>query len=377
MAQAAMAPGAPLTPLTAAAAGEAAGDSRFARVPGTPTARLSMNDAAAAIGERLRARAAPGGEASPPDSARNRPASAGQNANAGDSSPRPAADPAADPADPFGALMSRLRGDDAPAPTPAAPGLAPPPTPAPAKANGESYTLDVEGQPQTFTGAELAQHLAKSKDYTAKTQQISALARELNDRQAALAEVLPLVLPYMERMIAETEGGLGAAPDWVKLAETDPGGYIAQKARWDMAQAERQKLDRIRQSQARESDHAKRLRLAEGHKTLVQSLPGWDDPAKRTQMQGLIANWAKKQGYPDQEIGQVYESRHVVTLAKAMLFDRMLSGAKTDAPRLPHVPRGGLQRPAEGELQTAEERFAARPNAANAGALISARRRGR
>lgn len=56
------------------------------------------------------------------------------------------------------------------------------------------------------------------------------------------------------------------------------------------------------------------------------------------------------------------------------MFDRMLSGAKTDAPIVPVVQRGSLPPPATEPVRNAESRFAEKTTARNGADLLIARR---
>lgn len=360
--------------------GAAEGNPRIVqgRAPGQS---LQMGDALKLLSARRRA--PPGGQGQPAPPAAN--ANGAANGAAAPHQAPAAATPAAAPApaaegdDPFAGMLAQARGQPAPAAQEAGQGA--PPAPATA-GTGTEFRLTIGGKEQVFTHDQLADHIGKSHDYTRKMQELSTVGTQVANAQAALNDLLPVVIPYMERLIAEGEASFGGGqPDWRKLAETDPGGYISQRAAWDAAQQERANLDRIRQVQGKEAADAFNARKQAGHAQLVKELPGWADDGKRQRMISEIMGWATKQGYPAAELANVVDARHVITLAKAMMFDRMLSGVKTGAPTIPGGQQVGSGRPPpqqSGTLAEAEAAWADRKDIRSAAKLLVARRgRGR
>jgi hypothetical protein len=104
----------------------------------------------------------------------------------------------------------------------------------------------------------------------------------------------------------------------------------------------------------------------------------WRDDAQRSTVHRDIARWAEsKGGYTRQELQGLSDPRHVESMMKAMMFDRMVEGAKTTAPKPVQTAQVRGVRPppaAAAQVQQAEQAFEARPNARNAAALLSARR---
>lgn len=357
---------------------------------------ISLADASRELGERRRqgrqGRPAPRGAAAQAVAAATAPAAtpAAQAPARPGQAPAQAAAPAQEGAarapeggkpDPFQTILQALTPRQQPEPGAARPatavsngadGTAPA---APATEAGDRITLVIGGKAQGFTPSELAQHVSQAQDYTQKTQRLAGFAREVQTAQAALNEVLPLVMPMLQAQLGNMEANLGPEPDWVKLAETDPGAYAIQRARWDRALAERGKLQQLMQTQQRQTDSESKRRLTEGHKELASALPGWSDPVTRGAIQTELVKWGRTNGFPDHELRTVYEPRHVLTLAKAMMFDRLMSGVSTEMPNIPVVQRGSINVPASAAVSVAEERFAETPSAKNAAQLLTARRR--
>lgn len=351
-----------------------------------PTERLSVRDATKALGQRRREASGQSdgqsggqtGDAAPP---RRRPRSAPAALGSGSvpASDAGAATPAAKTGETGADVLTRLmeglggphaaRADAAKGGDAAAGAAASQPA-----AEGDAVTLEIGGKPQSFTRAQLLDHVLKGTDYTRKSQQLADFARQVQQAQATVAELVPILTPMLEQQIRALEGNLGAEPNWLELARTDPAQYNIKRAEWDMAERERRKLATLQAQQTQQTEAQQKTKLADGHKQLVEALPGWDDPTARGRIQAEIVKWGRANGYPDTELRGLYEPRYVVTMTKAMMFDRMLAGAKTDTPVVPVVQRGSLPPPTTEPVRVAEAHFEERPSVRNAAQLLSARR---
>ncbi len=217
--------------------------------------------------------------------------------------------------------------------------------------------------------------MLKASDYTHKSQRLAEFAREVEHARATVAELVPILTPMLEQQIRTLEGNLGEEPNWIDLARTDPAQYNIKRADWDMAERERKNLAALRNTQNQQTEVQQRVKLAEGHKQLSTALPGWTDPAQRARIQSEIIKYGKANGFPDPELKNIYEPRHIIALTKAMMFDRLMANAKTDAPVLPVVRRGGVPPQTTDAIRQAEQAFGEKPSARNAAMLLSAQRR--
>ena len=109
-------------------------------------------------------------------------------------------------------------------------------------------------------------------------------------------------------------------------------------------------------------------------------LPGWANPQTRQQIQAGLVEWGKKNGYPPDELHAVHEPRHVITMTKAMLFDRNNDRLKNGAlaePVVAPVQRGTpppqVAAPAAG-VAAAQRAFEGKATIASGAKLLQARR---
>lgn len=228
-----------------------------------------------------------------------------------------------------------------------------------------------------WTQAELQAELSKAQDYTHKTQQVAAQARELEAQQRALAQFLPYIQPEVEalqRRLAESP-----RPDPM-LRQTDPATYWDQFAAWQDAMHEQQRVHQVMATQQQAREAAQQQAVEQANQELAARYPFWNDPTQRREIQLKVIEWARAQGYPDAELQSLTSARHLETLFKAALYDDSVKGARTAAPK-PSVaaapPRGAAPPVAPAARVTAAmEAFDAKPDWRTGAALIGARRAG-
>ena len=233
------------------------------------------------------------------------------------------------------------------------------------------YTIDGH----RVTAAQIRTAMGQAADYTRKTQELAQQRQQLQQQAEALATVLPHIQPELAKLGQQLQG---AAPPDPRMIDTDPQGYLRQFAAYQAATAEQQRLGTLTQLQQQAYERSMSQQVEAGNKMLSEKYEFWRDDASRSAVQRDIAKWAEsKGGYTRQELQGLSDPRHVESMMKAMMFDRMVEGAKTTAPKPVQTAQVRGVRPppaAAAQVQQAEQAFEARPNARNAAALFSARR---
>jgi hypothetical protein len=299
---------------------------------------------------------------------RQAPAAAGtpQGAPAAPAQPAaPAAEgKAATPTDSYDTIAKALGLDQGAAPAPAED------SPTEGATDGV-YTIDGH----RVTAAQIRTAMGQAADYTRKTQELAQQRQQLQQQAEALATVLPHIQPELAKLGERLQG---ATPPDPGLIESDPQGYLRQFAAYQAATAEQQRLGTLTQLQQQAYDRSMSQQVEAGNKMLSEKYEFWRDDASRSAVQRDIARWAEsKGGYTRQELQGLSDPRHVESMMKAMMFDRMVEGAKTTAPRPVQTAQVRGVRPppaAAAQVQAMEQAFEAAPNARNAAALLSARR---
>jgi hypothetical protein len=190
------------------------------------------------------------------------------------------------------------------------------------KANGEEHEVSVD---------ELIKSYQLGTDYTKKTQALAEQRKELEAEAAKVKESVELGQVYAQRL-KQLEDVLSSDADsnedLAELRENDPIQYAIKVAE----QTEnKKKLEAVRQEQLRvaQQQQAYRQQALSQHIQseaikMAELIPEFSDKTKGEQLKNEIRNFGKSIGFNDDELAQVYDSRHVNVLYKAMKYDRLM-----------------------------------------------------
>jgi hypothetical protein len=190
---------------------------------------------------------------------------------------------------------------------------------------------------QTEEVEEVEDELKKSyqlgSDYTKKTQEVAEQRKVIEQEAKAIIEARQVRDEYSSKLQAVEQFLLSSndtPEDLSAMKENDPIGYSVKvaemtekKEQIQAVQAERQRL-----AQKQQSDRAAQLEqfVQEEAQKLTVSLPEFSDKAKGEQVRNDIRSYGKKVGFTDEELSQVYDSRHVLVLHKAAQYVRQING---------------------------------------------------
>lgn len=208
---------------------------------------------------------------------------------------------------------------------------------------------------------ELLKGYSRTADYTKKTQELAENRKAVEAERQRIDEASRLRDQYAERLgvIEQMLSQTDKAEDLSALKENDPIGYAVRVAEQSerekqlaAVRAERQKLA---QSQQAEQGERLKAHLATEAAKLREAIPELSDEVKGEVVKRDIRDFAKSIGFSDQELTQVYDSRAVLTLYKAMQYDKLVKG-KTDATKkvsqAPRMLRPGTSTPEARETET-------------------------
>ena len=192
---------------------------------------------------------------------------------------------------------------------------------------------------------ELLKGYSRTADYTRKTQEIADQRKVVEAEKAKIDEASKLRDTYaqrlgiIEQMLKQQDSG----EDLASLKETDPIGYavkVAEQAeREKQLSAVRAEQQRIAQQQQGEQQERLKTYLAQEAQKLAEAIPEMNDPAKGQAIRTDIRNFAQKLGYSEQELSQVYDSRAVTALYKAMQYDKLMSGKGDATKKVQQAPK--------------------------------------
>ena len=194
----------------------------------------------------------------------------------------------------------------------------------------QRFTVKAAGEEKEVTLDELMQGYQLGADYTKKTQEVAEQRKAVEAERNAILEAKQVRDTYAQRLNAMEQFLIQTQDKPENLAamkENDPIGYAVKVAELT---EKKEQLDKVRVEQQRiaqqqQSEYQQQLqqRAHEEAQKLSQVLPEFSDPTKGEQLRSEIRNYGKSVGFNDQELSQVYDSRHVLMLHKAMMYDKL------------------------------------------------------
>ena len=206
------------------------------------------------------------------------------------------------------------------------------------------FRVKVAGEEVEVTQDELIRGYQREADYTKKTQTLAEERKAVEAERARIAEANQLRDQYSQRLqLIEQMFAQQPQENLEALKETDPIGYAVkvaeQQQREKQLQAVQAERARIAQMQQAEQTQMLSQHVAQEAERLAQAIPEFADKEKGEQVRKDIRNFAKSIGWTDQELSSVYDSRAVMTLYKAMQYDKLMSNKPDVQKRVSEAPR--------------------------------------
>ena len=210
----------------------------------------------------------------------------------------------------------------------------------------QTFSVKVAGEEKELTLSELKTLAQQGADYTKKTQQVAEQRKALEAEAKAIEEAKYLRDAYAQRLQAMEQ--LLNSPeqneDLEYLKESDPIGYAVrvaekqqQREQLQAVQAERQRI-----AEQQQAEYAQQVQgyLAQQAEQLSKVLPDYTDPVKGEALRSELRSFAKTNlGFSDEELSQVRDSRQVVALHKAMLYDKLQQAKPNVTKRVSEAPK--------------------------------------
>jgi len=217
----------------------------------------------------------------------------------------------------------------------------------------QTFTVKAAGEEKEVSLDELVKSYQLGTDYTKKTQEIAEQRKVVEQESKAIIEARQLRDNYSQRL-QELESVLNqtneSPEELAALRENDPIGYAVKVA--EQTEKKEQlatvQAEQARIAQQQQADQAQQMQRYVEQETikLAESLPEFSDKKKSEQIKVDIRNYGKKVGFTDQELSQVYDSRHVLVLHKAAQYDKLMSnkaGVKKKVAKAPKTVKGGAK----------------------------------
>ena len=207
------------------------------------------------------------------------------------------------------------------------------------------YKVKAAGEEKEVTLDDLIKGYQLGADYTKKTTEVAEQRKAVEAERQAIEEAKYARDLYAQRLQAMEQFIVEQVPqeDLASLKENDPIGYAVKVAelseKKDQLQAIRAEQERIAYMQQSEQAQAMQQRVAQEAQKLTQVLPEFSDPTKGENLRKEIRTYGQSLGFTDAELSSVYDSRHVVTLHKAMMYDKLQKSKPALTKKVAEAPK--------------------------------------
>tara|TARA_R110000824_G_scaffold106537_1_gene251694 strand:- start:370 stop:1395 length:1026 start_codon:yes stop_codon:yes gene_type:complete len=202
------------------------------------------------------------------------------------------------------------------------------------------YTIKADGEESVVSLNELVAGYQRGATYTQRTQELATERQALNEQlQTVPAQEAALSQTYRQYqgVLQQLRGQMEAASqppdmDWAALERENPMQYL------QLRELERQRAGEIqsviaeqRRMQAiTEQERSQKLQqhLAVQRSQVLEKIPEWSNGDVQVEDQRKLMEFGQMEGYSAEELGKLYDSRAVVILRKAMLYDQLTGGEK-------------------------------------------------
>ena len=217
----------------------------------------------------------------------------------------------------------------------------------------QTFTIKAAGEEKEVTLDELKKSYQLGSDYTKKTQEVAEQRKVIEQEAKAIIEARQVRDNYQTKLQAIEQFLIGQNDNPAELTamkENDPVGYAVKvaemtekKEQLQTVQAERM---RIAQEQKMQNDAQMQKFVEQESQKLAESLPEFSDKTKGEHIRNDIRSYGKKIGFTDEELSQVYDSRHVLVLHKAAQYDKLMAGkagVKKKVAKAPKTVKSGAK----------------------------------
>ena len=222
-----------------------------------------------------------------------------------------------------------------------------------------TYLVKAAGEEREVTLNELIKSYQLGTDYTKKSQAVAEERKAVEAERQAVQEAKQMRDTYAQRLeMIEQMLAPQQEENLDYLKETDPIGYSVKVA--EMIQRDKQlaavQAERSRINQQQEQDRQAQMQsvVAEEMQKLSSYIPEFTDPAKGEAIRNDIRAFGKQVGFSDNELAAVYDSRAVLTLYKAMQYDKLVASKPAITKKVNEAPKAiksGVSKPRDSNAE--------------------------
>lgn len=205
------------------------------------------------------------------------------------------------------------------------------------------YRVKAGDEEVEVTLDELLKGYSRTSDYTKKTQTLAEQRKAVESERGRIEEAARLRDQYaqrlqvIEQMLTQPEEDLSA------LKESDPIGYtvkIAERVERDKQLAAiRAERENVARQQQMEYQNRLQTVLQSEAERLKAAIPEFADEVKSQVIRREIKDYAKSQGFTEEELSAVHDHRAVVALYKAAQYDKLMKGKAQTTKKVSEAPK--------------------------------------
>ena len=210
----------------------------------------------------------------------------------------------------------------------------------------KTYKVKAAGEEVEVTEDDLIKSYQMEADYTKKSQKLSEDRKVVEANLAKIQESIAVRNEYAQKLDQVSQvlnEEFDSDEDLEQLRENDPVSFavkIAERTenqkKLNIINQERQKV--MQEQQLAQQQHLQET-IANESKKLVELIPEFSDKVKGEQIKKDIRSYGLQNGFTEQEMGAVYDSRHVLMLNKAMKYDQLMKSKAGTVKKVSKAPK--------------------------------------
>ena len=210
----------------------------------------------------------------------------------------------------------------------------------------KTYKVKAAGEEIEVTEDDLIKSYQMEADYTKKSQKLSQDRKVVEANIAKIQESIEVRNAYaqkLEQVSQVLNEEFDSSEDLEQLRENDPVSFavkIAERTenqkKLNVINQERQKV--MQEQQIAQQQHMQQT-VANESKKLLEIIPEFSDKVKGEQIKKDIRSYGLTNGFTEQEMSAVYDSRHVLMLNKAMKYDRIMKSKAGTVKKVSKAPK--------------------------------------
>jgi len=207
----------------------------------------------------------------------------------------------------------------------------------------QRFRVKVDNEELEVDLDELIKGYSRTSDYTKKTQNLAEQRKAVESERTKIEEAAKLRDTYAQRLQVIEQMLTQPTEDLTALKDSDPVGYAIKVAenmeREKQLAAVRAERESVQAKQVAENQERLKAHIAQEAERLRSAIPDFSDEVKGEVIRKEIRDYAKSVGWSDQELSQVYDHRAVLTLYRAMQYEKLQKSKPAVSKRVAEAPK--------------------------------------